>query len=173
MSLLKPFRIVLTAGLFLVAAGAWAVSLDPSSAVQVRYDHPEKFTEARMTPPGRMTDAEDYLGPLKRYIEHRAARMLKPGQHLSIVITDVDRAGEYEPWPGAPTGWMRVVRRTYPPRIDLHFTLHDAQGAVVKQGTRKLFDMSFMDDVSTTNSDPLRYEKALIDHWLRHGESGL
>lgn len=173
MSLLKPFRIALTAGLLLLASGAWAMSLDTSSAVQVRYDHPEKFTEARQTPPSRMTDADDYLGPLKRYIEHRAKHVLGPGQHLSIVITDVDLAGEYEPWSGAQTGWIRVVRRTYPPRIDLHFTLQDANGAVLKQGTRKLFDLDFMDTVSSTNSDPLRYEKALIDRWLKHGESGL
>lgn len=173
MSVLKPFRILLSLGLLMAAATAWAVTDPAASAVHVRYAHPESFTEARQTPPGERQDARSYLAPLKHYIQHRASRVLQPGQQLSIVVTDVDRAGQYEPLFGAQNGWMRVIRGTYPPRIDLHFTLRNAQGTVVKQGTRKLLDLGFMDTISATDTDPLRYEKALVDRWLRHGEDGM
>jgi len=167
MSILKRVRIPLIVGLLLAATAAWAHPAAPSPNVVVTYEHPGNFTENRTTPVSERTDTENNLAVLKRYIETRAARMLAPGQHLAIVVTDVSFAGRYEPWPNSPTGWMRVIRRTYPPRIDLHFTLSDAQGKVLKQGTRKLTDPGFMDTVSIHNSDPMRYEKVLISNWLR------
>lgn len=145
----------------------------PAPAVSVTYAHPEQFTEMRTSPASQRSDIKDYLDLLKRYIAKRTARVLSPGQHLSIVVTDVAFAGHYEPWTGAPGGWMRVVRRTFPPRIDLHFTLKDAGGKVLKEGTRKLTNAGFMDGPSLHDSDPLRYEKELIDRWLRKGMNGL
>jgi hypothetical protein len=167
-------RIVAILIAVLLLAGAapdFAQAASPS--VQVRYIHPKHFTETRFTPPSERIGSMDYLAPLKRYIEKRAAKVIQPGQKLSIEITDIKRAGNYEPWPGGPSGWMRVVRSDYPPRITLHFTLHGADGSVLKKGTRHLIGMGFMSWSMPGNSDPLRYEKTLIDHWLRHGENKL
>lgn len=167
MSILKRVRIPLFLGMLLAACAAWAHPAAVPSNVVVTYAHPENFTEYRTTPVSERTDTENNLAMLKRYMEKRAARMLSSGQHLTIVVTDVAFAGQYEPWPNSPTGWMRVVRRTYPPRIDLHFTLRDAQGKVLKQGERKLSDPGFMDTISLHDSDPIRYSKVLVDSWLR------
>jgi hypothetical protein len=145
----------------------------PPPGVVVSYSHPDQFTEMRTSPASQRSDIKSYLELLKSYIHKRASRVLAPGQNLAIVVTDVAFAGHYEPWTGAPGGWMRVVRRTFPPRIDLHFTLRDAQGKVVKEGTRKLTNSAFMDGPSLHDSDPLRYEKALIDRWLRKGVTGM
>lgn len=158
---------------FAPGALARTASSAPPPSVEVTYAHPEHFTEMRTTPGTERSDVEDDLSLLKRYIEKRAARAIEPGQHLSIVVTDVAFAGHYEPWTGAPGGWMRVVRRTFPPRIDLQFTLRDAHGKVIKQGSRKLTNAAFMDGAGIHDGDPLRYEKALIDRWLRKGVSGL
>ena len=44
----------------------------------------------------------------------------------------------------------------------------DAQGNVIEQGERKLVDTAFLMGSSTFgNSDQLRYEKRLLDDWLR------
>ncbi|KGI76740.1 DUF3016 domain-containing protein [Oleiagrimonas soli] len=165
--------LLMTLAFALPAPAALAQTDTGGPAVQVRYDDPAHFSEARITPPSERLGADDYLQPLKRYIEQRAARMLQPGQRLSIVITDIKRAGSYEPRMGAAGTWIRVIRRTYPPRIDLHFTLRDAQGAVLREGKRTLTSPNFMSSVSPTDTDNLRYEKALIDRWLRRGESAL
>lgn len=156
-----------------MAAQARGTISSPPPAVEVTYAHPDQFIATRTTPSSERSLTRDYLPRLKRYIQQRAARLLTPGQHLSIVIHDLAFAGNYEPWPGSPSGWLRVIRRTYPPRIDLHFTLRDAQGQVLKEGDRKLRNPSFMDTASLHDSDPLRYEKALIDRWLRKGVDGL
>lgn len=156
----------------LTAAPAIHANTDAHPAVSVSYEHPEKFTEARETrtfAPWRASD--DYLETLSNYIQKRAAKKLSHGEQLQIVITDVDRAGSYEPWLGPRLSDVRIVKDIYPPRIDLRFRLVDANGTVIQQGERKLRDPAFLYDHPglASGSDSLSYEKNLIDRWLRKG----
>ena len=80
-------------------------------------------------------------------------------------MTDLDRAGAFEPWRGADR--VRVMRSTYPPRCTLRFRLVDAAGAVLKEGERKLAYADFTAPVEAPAGDPLRYDKALLSDWLR------
>jgi hypothetical protein len=50
----------------------------------------------------------------------------------------------------------------------LNFKVLDSHGAVVAEGERKLVDHSFLLNASVTNTDLLRYEKRMIDDWLRN-----
>ena len=133
-------------------------------AVQVEFQRPEQFTDAAERNPADDQARTFFLEQLARYLAARAAPLLRPGQRLSIVITDVDRAGAYEPW-RRKLGDVRIVRNVYPVRIDLAFRLEDGNGVVLEQGERKLRDSYFLDRWHTPN-DPLRYEKALLDDWL-------
>lgn len=163
-------RVGLALALLATAAGAAT-----SGTVSVRYDHPEKFTETREVQAFAPAQADSgYLDTLKSYIEKRATPLLAPGQTLDIVITDLDRAGSYLPsiGPGQP---VRIVKDVYPPRITLHFRLLDEQGQVLRQGERKLTNLGFMQDTAggISNTDPLRYEKRVIDRWLAKGPAAL
>jgi hypothetical protein len=63
---------------------------------------------------------------------------------------------------------VRFLRDIYPPRITLQFTLTDANGQVIDQGERRLSDTGYLFNSSLpSNTDPLRYEKRLLDDWLR------
>jgi hypothetical protein len=147
----------------------------PAQTVTVTYDHPERFTETReekALAPSRASN--DYLATLKTYIEKRGAKMLPAGQHLDVVITDVDRAGSYEPWRGPRLSEVRIIKDIYPPRINLSFKLLDAQGKVIREGTRTLRDLGFLtSDTAAARDDSLRYEKRMIDRWLRNGPDQL
>jgi hypothetical protein len=141
----------------------------------VRYDHPENFTETREVRAFAPTRADSgYLDTLKAYIEKRAAAMLPQGQRLEIVVTDVDRAGSYLPSAGRPDP-VRIVKDSYPPRINLHFRLFDDAGKVIREGDRRLVGLGFMYDspARLSDSDPLRHEKRLIDRWLSRGPAKL
>jgi hypothetical protein len=163
-------RLSWMACLTLVCAVAWAQTPDP---VTVHYKDPRHFTEARRDVGVHMIGADDYLKPLKAYIVRRATRVLAPGQRLDIEVTDVDRAGEYEPWRGPRFDDVRIIKDVYPPRIDLHFTLYDADGKVLSEGIRKLRDLAFLSATTPSDQDSLRYEKGLIDRWLRKGAGEL
>ncbi len=166
-------RLAIAAALALGLAGP-SFATAPAR-VTVTYDHPERFTETRETKAFAPMRADDsYLGVLKKYIEERAGKVLVDGQQLQIVITDVDRAGSYEPWHGPRMSDVRIVKDIYPPRIDLHFRLLDASGAVLREGDRTLRDLGFLSSGgNATSTDDLRYEKRLIDRWLRQGPDKL
>jgi hypothetical protein len=159
----------------LLALTAFAVGAAALGRVTVRYDHPENFSETREVKAFAPTRADNgYLDTLKKYIEQRADKVLADGQQLQVVITDVHRAGSYEPWHGPRMSDVRIVKDIYPPRINLHFRLLDATGAVVREGDRKLRDQGFLTSgADAVSTDSLRYEKNLIDRWLRQGPDKL
>ncbi len=171
MKFLPRLRALCGACLALASAMAWAAA--PPDNVSVRYKDPQHFTEARRSFGAHVFGADDYLKPLQAYMAQRAARILAPGQRLDIEVTDVDRAGEYEPWRGPRFDDVRIIKDIYPPRMELDFTLYDANGNVLRKGHRKLRDPGFLSRNAGTDQDPLRYEKSLIDLWLRKGEGKL
>ncbi len=128
--------------------------------------------------PGQYADVRDAWSPtekgqaanldaLKQHIEQRAKPLLQDGQKLTVTLTEVDLAGDFEPWGRAGMQDVRVVKEIYPPRIDLEFKLTDAAGAVVKEGKRELRDLAFMMKLSIDRSDALRHDKELLNNWLR------
>lgn len=154
---------------------ATAVATATHGSASVRYDHPQNFTETREVRAfAPMRADEGYLATLKTYIEKQAAQILPPGQTLDIVITDLDRAGSYLPTAGRIDP-VRVITDTYPPRINLHFRLLDSHGNTLREGDRKLIGLGFMQSSPgrLSDSDPLRYEKHLIDRWLKRGPEQL
>ena len=154
-------------------ASVVAQAATPPDNVDVRYKDPQNFTEVMRSSGPHLIDTTAYLKPLKDYIARRASRILAPGQRLDIEVTDVDRAGEYEPWHGPNFNDVRIIKDVYPPRIDLHFTLYGADGKVLREGSRKLRDPAFLSGSSAADQDSLRYEKSLIDRWLRKGSGTL
>lgn len=166
-------RLLCLACLAFVSVMAWAATPTPVDNVTVQYKDPQNFSEARRSFGVHLTRADAYLKPLQTYIAERASRILAPGQRLDIVVTDVDLAGEYEPWRGPNFNDVRIVKDIYPPRIDLDFTLYGADGKVLRKGSRKLRDMAFLSRNAVASQDSLRYEKSLIDLWLRKGAGEL
>ncbi|MEP7184874.1 MAG: DUF3016 domain-containing protein [Rhodanobacter sp.] len=164
-------RLLCVACLVFVAVAAPAGT--QPDRVTVHYKDPQHFTEARRSFGIHLIDADAYLKPLKTYIARRAAQILAPGQRLDIEVTDVDLAGEYEPWLGPDFNDVRIVKNIYPPRINLDFTLYGADGKVLREGSRKLRDPSFLSDGVGIDQNALRYEKSLIDRWLRKGTDKL
>lgn len=159
-----------------LAAMAWGapVTANASSRVSVTYQNPQQFTEARKSRPFAGRHDDDYLKPLKAYFEKRGEKILAPGQRLDIVITDVDLAGDFEPWRGPEYAHVRIIRDIYPPRIDLKFKLIGADGQVLREGTRSLRDLAFLTHSGPPgDTDPLRFEKHMIARWLAKGADGI
>ena len=136
--------------------------------MEVNFQSPEEFTDMNRTYSALKGADRGYLSELQRYIEQRGANRIPAGQTLAVTITDVDMAGQFEPERGAQFIDIRMVRTIYPPRIDLNYKLTDQNGAVISEGERKLRNQSFDWTVSPVDQhDSLRYEKALIDDFLR------
>jgi hypothetical protein len=164
---MKTHHILLAAALA-CATTLFAAPPAANTHVEVIFDHPENFTDVKDGNMGSEKGRDNYLALIKEHIQQRAARYLMEGQTLTLTFTNIDMAGDFEPWRGPDFSDVRIVKEIYPPRMHFSYKLVDASGAVVKEGQEKLIDMSFQMTASPIDAqDSLRYEKAMLDNWLR------
>jgi hypothetical protein len=165
---MKTTHILLAAALSTVASVLGAAPAAPNTHVEVIFDHPEKFTDVKDSDFASEKGRDSYLSTLKDFINERAPRHLAEGQTLTLTFSDIDMAGDFEPWRGPDFSHVRIVKDIYPPRMTFTYKLVDAGGAIVKEGEEKLINMAFQMTASPINAqDPLRYEKEMLDNWLR------
>jgi len=139
---------------------------DPAPRVEVVYVDPQKFTDVRNGYTQTDSARDFYLAEIRRYIEQRAGRRLADGDTFRVTITDVGLAGDYEARRPSVTN-VRIIREVSPARIDLSFRLARADGTVLAEGERRLRSTGYPVGVGIDSADPLRYEKVLLDDWLR------
>ena len=143
-------------------------ALPEQGPVSVSWADPATFSEFRNSGNRQASAQGAWLQDLAEYMRRQTARRLPPGDTLQLTILDVQRAGQYEPWRDIRMQDTRVVRDLYPPRMTVRFRQLDANGQVVAEGERKLVAPAFLLNTPPgSDSDPLRYEKGLVDSWLR------
>jgi hypothetical protein len=143
-------------------------SLPADGPVNVDWTDPAQFSDLRYS--GNRWEAKrgNWVEQLAEHLRKSALKKLPEGESLQVTFTDIKRAGSYEPWHGPNLRDTRIIRDIYPPRISLTFKRLDAQGAVIEQGERKLSDSAFlMGSTRFGDSDPLRYEKRMLDDWVK------
>lgn len=165
---MKTHRLLLVSWLGVIAAFAAPQPAPADARAEVLFFEPEKFTDVKdefMSDDVRRTT---YLEQLRDHLISQARYYVPAGARLQITITDIDMAGDFEPWRGPQFDRVRIVKDMYPPKISLTFRLVDAEGNVLKEGKRELRDNAFLMKLSMPNSsDTMRHEKALLDDWLR------
>ena len=143
-------------------------ALTDNGPVSVAWADPAGFTELRHSRNRWDSERGSWLADLAKYMRTRAEAQLPAGERLQLTIVDIDRAGDYEPWRGPGQQDIRIIRDIYPPRMTVQYKRIDASGAVVAEGERKITDPAFLINAAPFNdTDPLRYEKCMIDSWLR------
>jgi Protein of unknown function (DUF3016) len=130
--------------------------------VQVAYLNLENFDEVQRDPNHDTSWAEGLGG----YFVSRVQSALGEGQSLTVVITNMRLAGQYQPGMGSGSSNMRVVTPGTPPRMDLTFRLLAADGQVLSEGSRKLVDANFLTR-RARHGGAHAYEKNLIDDFIR------
>ena len=166
---MKTTRMFLPAILGLAVAGV-AFAADSSAKAVVRaevnYAQPEKFTDVGYSYTPSEKERNAILDEIREFIVGRADYYVPEGQKLAITFTEIDLAGEFEPWRGMQAMDIRVVKDIYPPKMDLEFKLTGADGKVLKEGKRQLRDLAFMMKLSLHHQDSLHFDKALLEDWL-------
>lgn len=145
-------------------------ALSGQSPVQVSWTDPAQFTEIRTSSNRFEAQSGNWVYQLADALRKSAVKRLPAGQTLEVQFTDIKRAGDFEPQHGPRANDIRIMRDVYPPRITLNFTLRDANGGVLQEGTDvKLIGLNYLQNGVGLrgNSDPLRYEEQLLDDWLR------
>ncbi len=92
--------------------------------------------------------------------------VLGKDQKLDIMVTNLDLAGDVQPTFGASADDIRVVSELYPPKINFDYSLSQ-NGKVIKSGSEKLQNMSFLFGIQPITSQPFAYESDLLKKWFK------
>lgn len=142
---------------------AWAAPA--RAAVDVTFVHPEHYSDAALRS-GRAEASAALLDDIRRHLERLGARYLEPAQVLKVDVLDIDLAGRFEPWRPLSSD-VRVMRAVDWPRIDVRYTLEEG-GRILVHAQESIADLNYqMRPAARLSSDPLRYEKAMLDDWFR------
>jgi len=143
--------------------------LPADGPVSVRWNDPATFSELRNSPNRFEAQRGDWVRQIATHLRTSASAALQPGQTLEVTLTDIKRAGDFEPWQGPRATDIRFMRDIYPPRLTFQYVLKAADGRVLDEGEAQLRDTGYLHGSGglASNSDPLRYEKKLIDDWRR------
>lgn len=167
LSVFRPFVIAVVAGLALVACAAPGPKKPLPERVQVSWAPDDQLTEVKNNQFHRgWLRPEDWKKSLGDYLRQRANVVLPEGQTLDVKFNDIKLAGDFEPWRGPNAQDIRFLTDLYPPRATLEYRLLDAHGKTIREGESKLLDMSYLQRTVPTSTDPLRYDKRLLDDWL-------
>ena len=160
----RVFAFGLLLGLAVAATTAEAVA----ARADVTWAPNPQLSEVRDNPMRRgWLRPEEWQKQIGDEFGKRAERVLPPDQHLEVHIDDIKLAGDFEPWHTRPgLDDARILKDIYPPRIDLHYKLLASDGRVVREGDAKLRDSAYLQRAVPNSTDPLRYDKRMIDEWL-------
>ena len=180
-------RILLSSALLLVvvAMGACAHTTphgvtDPSAPralendgpVAVEWTDPAGFSEIRGSSNRWEASRGNWVHELAEYLRDGVQARIGEGERVEILITDIRRAGDFEPGRGPQMDHVRIMRDIHWPRMTLEFEHRDASGTVVNGGARQLSDPGYLHAMQgRAGHDPLRYDQTMIDRWL-HQEFG-
>lgn len=140
-------------------------ALPAEADVRVSFPHPERYTDAEAYLQGGGAARAITEERLQRFLQHAGQRYAGRGRTLSIDVLDIDLAGSYEP---LRTGLenVRIMRMGTWPKIRLRYSLRDRR-RVLASGEELVVDQNYQLQPVYVSSDPLRYEKAMLDDWLR------
>lgn len=143
-------------------------ALEADGPVTVAWTDPEQFAEIRFSGNRQEARRGDWVRQLADHLRAGTEARIANGERVEILVTDIRRAGNFEPGRGPQLDHIRMLRDIHWPRMNLEFRHFGANGQLLAEGTRELRDMSYLTSSprQPTNTDPLRYEKAMLDRWL-------
>jgi hypothetical protein len=151
----------------LASCAVFATAAKAAAHVDVVFDHPENFTDVKDRAMPTDKGRDSILYNIRTFVVDRASQQLPSGDSLRITFTDIDLAGDFEPQRGARWDDVRIVKPIYPPAFKFTYSVTDASGRVVKEGTENIRDMTFDTRITFDRDDPLHYEKDILGDWMR------
>jgi hypothetical protein len=139
----------------------------PTGRVEVLFDHPESFTDVKDSAMPTDRGRDQILGQIRDYLVSRAASRVPVGDTLRVTFTDIDLAGDFEPWRGPNWNDVRIIKDIYPPALKFTYSVTDSDGKTLLHGTESIRDMTFQMRILADTNDPFRYEKAILSDWIQ------
>jgi len=115
-------------------------------------------------------DPARFSSEMREYLKKAVDKHLPEGFTLSVTFTQVDLAGEYEPWRGTDYHTIRIMKSIYPPRLEFNYQLYAKDGSLIEEGDARLTDLNYLTKANPVQekNEVLYYEKELLKRWIRN-----
>jgi hypothetical protein len=140
--------------------------LAANAGVTVQWVSPEEFRDAYYTSSKTEKSRQIILDDLQKFIVEQASQYLKEGENLEIRVTNVDMAGEFEPWTDNPD--VRSIRSPYFAYIAFGYRLTGADGKVIKENDNVRLTNHLLTPPNLPDRDEMEpYLRQTLRDWLR------
>lgn len=149
-------------------AAARAANPAANPRVLVVFTHPEKFLDIRDRVVPSDEGENEILAGFREFIAKRAPIYLPSGDSLYVNFINIKLAGVY---PVGAIGNLdhRTILSSTPPMFMFSWEVTDPSGSIVKSAWEKLEADNFKDLFKSADpGDLFRYEKAVLDDWMRN-----
>jgi hypothetical protein len=141
-----------------------------AAEVQPEFENVKDFTDFSISGLSEEKTLRIFQAELDDALPQFAEKHLRGGERLVIRFTDVDMAGDIQPWRNSTNADIRYVEAIYPPRLKFRYQLTDSEGAVVDEGEDSISDMAFQMSTAAVfrgRFQHFAYELELLESWMR------
>lgn len=134
------------------------------------FEDVSKFTDFSVSGLSEEKTLSIFVAELENDLERMAKRNLLEGDVLVLRFTDIDMAGDIQPWRNRTNADIRYIESIYPPRLKFHYTLKDAAGGIVAEGEESISDLAYQMNPSASmrvGFQSFFYEITLLGDWMR------
>ena len=161
---MKTYPKSLLAALFLLPLTSLA------GTVQAEFGEFEDFTDFSVSGLSETKTLRIFKAELEPVLEKLADKYLKDEETFTINFTDIDMAGDIQPWRNTTNADIRYVEAVYPPRLKFTYALQDSSGETVMEGEESISDLSFqMNTIAPIRNRSMHFfcEMTLLEDWMR------
>lgn len=138
--------------------------------VRIGFVQPEKFSDFRIQGRQENVSAPIFRREVSAYLSPYVSKRF-PGAVLTLNFTDIDLAGRIDASKSRKLPNARIDRNVASPlRLYFEYALADSQKRILASGSKSLVDADYLYRYNyypeQTKSDPLFYEKAVLNRWL-------
>ena len=110
-----------------------------------------------------------FQSEFKRFARTEANRSIPEGYRVHLEFTDIDMAGDIQPWRNRNHSDLRYIEAIYPPLLEFNYTVTDADGEVVMEGEKRLRDINYLfsPNMRFRSFTSFRYELSMLSDWMR------
>lgn len=141
-----------------------------AAELKIEWTDPEEFRDADHYYNGGKKSKTIVTSNLERFFERDARRYLPEGTVLEMTVTELDLAGDFEPWHRGNWDDVRIVKSIYPALIKFNYRYLGENGEVIAEGEEKLWDRLVPDSMRARflgRSESYPYIKSLVRDWIR------
>ena len=133
--------------------------------VELRFVDPLTYTDGTLRDISSGKSREETYNALHKVFERLAKRHLADHQTLLITITELDLAGEFEPW-RVNLHDVRFMRTVTWPRMQFTYEVLE-RGQIVISGAADLKDMNYLRGSHRySRGGRMHYERRMLSEWF-------